>query len=90
MGGPNQIPSIILGRLALDRSLHGRGLGKHLLVNALSAAVRSSHSVTARLVVVGTIDEEAALFYEKYGFTRIPGNTRLFRKMSSIEADLSE
>ncbi|MER7130323.1 GNAT family N-acetyltransferase [Streptosporangium saharense] len=89
-GGPNQIPSIILGRLALDRSLHGRGLGKHLLVNALSAAVRSSHSVAARLVVVDAIDEEAALFYEKYGFAHIPGDTRMFRKMSSIEADLSE
>jgi len=87
-GGPNQIPAVILARLALHKTLQGGGLGGRLLVHALSTALESSRSVAARLVVVDALDEEAAHFYEKYGFIRVPGNMRLVRKMSDIEADL--
>ncbi|WP_214111387.1 GNAT family N-acetyltransferase [Acrocarpospora catenulata] len=87
-GGPRQIPAIILARLALDSSLHGQGRGARLLVDALSTAVESSHRVAARLVVVDALDDEAVAFYEKFGFIRIPGDMRLIRKMSDIEADL--
>jgi GNAT superfamily N-acetyltransferase len=88
-GGPSKIPSIILARLALDEALQDRGLGKYMLADALGAAVESSRTVAARLVVVDAFDEDAARFYEKFGFIRVPGDTRLIRKMSDIEADLS-
>lgn len=88
-GGPSQIPAVILARLALHKTLQGGGLGGRLLVHALSTALESSRSVAARLIVVDALDEEAARFYEKYGFIRVPGNMRLVRKMSDIEADLS-
>ncbi len=89
-GGPEQIPAVILARLALDRRLQGQGFGSRLLVDALNRMVRASKEVAFRLVVVDAIDEEAALFYEKYGFRRVPGDLRLFRKLSDIERDLSD
>lgn len=89
-GGPEQIPAVILARLALDRRLHGKGLGARLLVDALTRIVGASKEVAFRLVVVDAIDEEAAAFYEKYGFRRVPGDRRLVRKVGDIERDLTD
>jgi GNAT superfamily N-acetyltransferase len=89
-GSPQQIPAVILARLALDRRLQGRGLGSRLLVDALARIVRASQDVAFRLVVVDAIDEDAARFYTRYGFIRVPGDMRLFRKLSDIERDLSD
>lgn len=90
-GSPNVIPAILLARLALDRSQHGRGLGAELLFDALSRAVAANRQAAARLVVVDVVDEHAASFYEHFGFQSIPDNpTRLIQKMSSIEAALGD
>jgi hypothetical protein len=50
---------------------------------------RAVQAVAARFVLVDAIDEEAAQFYEHFDFKRIPGDVRLFRKVSDIIADLS-
>jgi len=87
---PEQVPAVILARLALDRRLQGQGLGSRLLVDVLDRMVRASKEVVFRLVVVDAVDEEAAHLYEKYGFRRFPGETKLFRKLSDIERDLTD
>ncbi len=88
-GAPDAIPAVLLARLALDRSLHGQGLGGELLVDALSRAVQASEVAAARLVVVDAIDEAAASFYGHHGFTAVPGNRqRLVQKISDIAAAL--
>jgi GNAT superfamily N-acetyltransferase len=88
-GAPDAIPAVLLARLALDRSLQGRGLGGSLLLDALSRAVAASEVAAARLVVVDAIDEAAAAFYEHHGFIAVPGNRqRLVQKISDIAAAL--
>jgi GNAT superfamily N-acetyltransferase len=88
-GAPEAIPAVLLARLALDRSLHGQGLGGELLLDALSRAVQASEVAAARLVVVDAIDEAAVAFYEHHGFTAVPGNRqRLVQKISDIAAAL--
>jgi predicted N-acetyltransferase YhbS len=88
-GSPSVIPAILLARLALDRTLQGRGLGAELLWDALSRAVAANRRAAARLVVVDAVDEHAAAFYRHFGFESIPGNDlRLVQKLSSIEAAL--
>jgi GNAT superfamily N-acetyltransferase len=88
-GAPDAIPAVLLARLALDRSLHGQGLGGELLLDALSRAVQASDVAAARLVVVDAIDEAAVAFYEHHGFTAVPGNRqRLVQKISDIAAAL--
>lgn len=83
-GNPEQIPAVLLGRLALDKMLHGRGLGAALLWDAMVRVVDATRTVAARFVVVDAIDEHAAGFYAHHGFTRIPGTMRLIQKVSDI------
>lgn len=87
-GGPRQIPAVLLGRLALDRALHGTGLGGVLLADAMRRVTVATETVAARFVVVDAIDEPAANFYEHHGFTRTPGTSRLIAKLSDIAAAL--
>jgi predicted N-acetyltransferase YhbS len=63
---------ILLARLAVDRKEHGAGLGKTLLVDALSRALAAADEIGARAILVHSIDDEAAAFYKKFGFEPSP------------------
>ena len=63
---------ILLARLAIDRSEQGTGLGKALLIDALSRAADAADSIGARAILVHAIDEEAVSFYKKFGFEPSP------------------
>ncbi|HEV3321669.1 MAG TPA: GNAT family N-acetyltransferase [Solirubrobacteraceae bacterium] len=83
------LPTILIARLAVDRRHQGQGLGSRLLAEALRRAVAASDAVAARLVVVDAIDDNAAAFYRRRGFTDIPENPRrLFRKIADIRRSL--
>ncbi|GID45734.1 N-acetyltransferase GCN5 [Actinoplanes capillaceus] len=88
-GNPGQIPAVLLARLALDKSLQGRGLGGALLADALDRIVIATQTVAARFVVVDAIDEVAHAFYIHHGFRDIPGTMRLIQKISDIAAALA-
>jgi GNAT superfamily N-acetyltransferase len=88
-GSPRAIPAVLLARLALDARRHGRGEGSLLLVEALTTAIDGMRAVGGRLIVVDAIDEEAAAFYRKYGFTPCPGRAdRLVIKGSDAAVSL--
>ncbi|WP_431247466.1 GNAT family N-acetyltransferase [Leifsonia xyli] len=87
-GGPVEIPAVLIGKLALDGSLRGDGLGGTLLADALTRVLLATQVVAARVVVVDALNEKIATFYEQHGFTRIPGSLRLVRRTSSIRLDL--
>ncbi len=87
-GSPDSSPAVLLARLAVAKNMQGEGLGAMLLAEALTRAARTAQIVAARFVVVDAIDESAAMFYARYGFTRILGDSRLFRKMSDIARDV--
>lgn len=61
------VPVILLGRLAVDRSVQGQGLGKLLLIDALRRAEHLAKAIGTRAVAVEAIDEEARNFYLKFG-----------------------
>lgn len=87
-GSPDAIPAVLLARLALDRSLQGKGLGGQLLLDALERAVEASQLAGARLVVVDAIDEPAVTFYRRHGFRPCPDPRRLVRRTSDVAAAL--
>jgi len=62
------VPVIILGRIAVDISEQGRGLGEALLKDALLRCERAANSIGVRAVLVHALDKEARGFYEKYDF----------------------
>lgn len=79
------IPAILIGRLALDCSFHGQGLGEHLLLDALHRCARQARVVAAAAVVVDAMHAKAAQFYCHYGFTSFPDSPRrLFIPMQAI------
>jgi GNAT superfamily N-acetyltransferase len=71
---PDQVPVIVLGRLAVDRRYSSRGLGRSLLKDALLRSLSVSETVGARVVLVHAIDDAACGFYRKFGFLPFPTN----------------
>lgn len=63
---------ILLARLAVDKHVHGIGLGKALLKDALLRAATAAGTIGARAVLVHAIDEDARRFYEHFDFERSP------------------
>lgn len=63
------IPVCLIARLAVDRSEQGAGLGRSLLLDALRRAGRASRSVAMRAILVDALDEDAAAFYARFGFS---------------------
>lgn len=68
-----------IGRLAVDNSTQGQGLGKELLMHAIDRAEKISKKLGLRAVVVDAKDEFAEAFYLKYGFEYLQ-NTNQSRK----------
>jgi len=68
---PIDIPVVLLGRLAVDRTAQRQGLGEHLLIDALRRAAHIAEHIGIRAVEVDAIDEKARQFYLKYGFVSL-------------------
>ncbi|MET3878835.1 GNAT family N-acetyltransferase [Chitinophaga sp. OAE865] len=79
------LPVILLGRLAIDGQFARQGFGKLLLLDALKKSYETSNVVGAIAVVVDPLDEEARIFYENYGFIRLPDSKRMFLPMATIK-----
>lgn len=77
-----QLPVTLLGRLAVDQSTKGHGLGEHLLLDALRHSLDHADQIAAMAVVVHAKDEAAAAFYRHYGFLALQAQpSRLFVPM---------
>jgi GNAT superfamily N-acetyltransferase len=83
-GQSGHVPAYLLARLALDKSLHGQGLGTDLLVDAIGRLVGASQVYAGRLIVVDAIDAKATAFYTKHDFRPVKSNPRkLIMKMAT-------
>ncbi len=60
------VPVVLLARLALEQSEHGKGLGKHLLLNAFKRAVAGADVIEGSALLIHAKDEEAKQFYMKF------------------------
>lgn len=82
---PSSIPVVIIGRMGVDLSLQGRGIGGALLKDALLRTIAASESIGVRAVMVHAIDEAAVPFYAQYGFQPFPhGTLTLFLPIDKI------
>lgn len=72
---PSPIPVVILARLAVDKSLQGIGFGKALLRDALLKTIQAADTIGVRALLIHALDEDAAAFYEKFGFSRSPADS---------------
>lgn len=69
---PDDIPALLLARLAVDHRHHGQGLAGALLKHFLLKAVEVADIVGARVVLVHAKDEEAKHFYLHHDFLPSP------------------
>jgi GNAT superfamily N-acetyltransferase len=80
---------LLLGRLAVDRSWHGRGIAAILLAHALGRCVEAAKLIGGRALVVHAIDGEAAAFWRYHGFVGATHSSdTLFRSMDQIAASV--
>lgn len=85
------VPVILLGRLAVDQKAKGQGLGKALLQDALRRSLSLSEQLGLLAVEVLAIDNDARVFYIKYGFIPLADNAlHLFLPMRTIEEGAAE
>jgi GNAT superfamily N-acetyltransferase len=87
---PDQIPVIVLGRMAVDRNYQGQKLGDALLKDALKRTLSVAADIGARAVLVHAIDKEVVPFYTQYGFKPFPeGELTLFLSIKELAAALA-
>jgi predicted N-acetyltransferase YhbS len=80
----SDLPAILLGRLAVNKSYQGQGLGEMILVDALKRSCFASMLVGSMAVIVDPLDKEAAKFYAKYDFILLPDSGKMFLPMATI------
>ncbi len=79
------VPSALIGRLAVDTSARGQGIGEMLLSDAIKRTLAVSDDIAIYAMVVDAIDPQAASFYKRYGFSRLAhGGSRLFLPLRSL------
>lgn len=69
---PDEVPLLLIGRLAVDINHQGFGLGTDLLVDALRRCLAAADTAGARAVITHAIDDDAVKFYERHGFLHSP------------------
>jgi len=69
---PDQIPVVVLGRLAIDRSHQGPGLSRALVRDAGLRVIQAADAIGIRGMVVHALSESAKEFYQRLGFNPSP------------------
>jgi ribosomal protein S18 acetylase RimI-like enzyme len=78
------VPAALIGRLARDARMRGKGLGDLLVADAVRRILGAAQALAVLAIVVDAKDERAAAFYEGLGFRRFPLRpNRLFLLASS-------
>lgn len=65
--GRYDVPVFRLGRLAVDRSVRGRGLGGALLLRAADRCIRVAQEVGGVALLIDAKNDRAASWYASYG-----------------------
>ncbi len=66
------IPVVLLARLAVDRSVQGRGVGAFLLRDAMARTIAGASRFGIRALLVHALHDEARAFYVRHGLQPSP------------------
>jgi GNAT superfamily N-acetyltransferase len=65
---PDPVPAILMGRLAVDRAVQGRGVGRGLIADAIERCEEVCNIAGVRVLLVHAKDNAAADFYRRHAF----------------------
>ena len=69
---PDPVPVLVLGRLAVHKERHQKGIGTALLNDALRRAIQAADIAGVTAMLVHAISEQARRFYLSRGFIESP------------------
>ncbi len=78
------IPTILIGRLAVDKQHEQQGVGRFLLKNAFLTIIESATIAGVKCISVNAKDESAIKFYEKFGFTKLADVNQLVLSLDTL------
>lgn len=88
---PDPVPCLLLGQLAVDQGWAGLGVGTGLLKHALQRCIQAAGLIGGRALIVNAVDDEAAAFWLRRGFTATRNDPFvLVRSIAAIAASLAE
>lgn len=88
---PDPLPVLLLGRLAIDKNYHNKGLGSALLRDAMLRAVSVASDTGVFAILVHALSEQARRFYLSRGFVESPLQTMtLMMTLATIRLVLAE
>lgn len=80
------VPVIMLGRLAVSKTVEKQGVGGALVAEALTKSLEISASIGAVGVIVDAFDASAKRFWEHHDFVALPESPmRLIMSMGTIK-----
>lgn len=69
---PDPVPVLVLGRLAIHKEHHQKGIGTALLNDAIRRAIQAADIAGITALLVQAISEQARRFYLSRGFVESP------------------
>lgn len=69
---PDPVPVLVLGRLAIHKDHHQKGIGTALLNDAIRRAIQAAEIAGVTALLVHAISEQARRFYRSRGFIESP------------------
>ncbi len=87
---PRDVPGVLLGRLAVDKSHQRQGIGKMLLVAAMKKFIEIFNAAGGIGLFVDAKDQDAKEYYKQFGFLPLPSDElRLFLPIKTIQEALN-
>jgi GNAT superfamily N-acetyltransferase len=86
----SDIPFAVIGRLAVDKNHHGKGLGAFLLNEAFTEILKVSEVLGIAGVFVDPIDDDAIKFYGLFGFIKLNSSDRMFLPIATVRELLKD
>ena len=84
------IPAALIGRLARDIRVRGRGIGELLLADAVRRIISAGRTLAVFAIVVDAKDAAALAFYEGFGFRPFPQHPRRLFLLTSTAVEAVE
>lgn len=88
---PDPVPVLVLGRLAIHKDHHQKGIGTALLNDAIRRAMQAADIAGVTALLVHAISEQARRFYLSRGFVESPVKPMtLYLMLATVEQALRE
>jgi GNAT superfamily N-acetyltransferase len=83
---PSKAPAAKLARLAVAKDRQRKGLGTHMIIDAIERVIRVSQNLGIIGFFVDAKNDEAKTYYEQFGFIPLPDNPlELFLPLTTLQ-----